>query len=98
MKFSEKDIRPEKLMEDVKVFVNNDRKLILKSKRRFVKVSCPACQSKKEKFLLKKAGFRYSICINCSTYYMNTRPTIKVLDHFYKNSQTYDFFNKFIFN
>ena len=97
MKFSEKDIRPEKLMEDVKVFVNNDRKLILKSKRRFVKVSCPACQSKKEKFLLKKAGFRYSICINCSTYYMNPRPTIKVLDHFYKNSQTYDFFNKFIF-
>lgn len=37
------------------------------------------------------------MCIDCSTYYMNPRPPVKVLDHFYKNSQTYDFFNKFIF-
>ena len=97
MRFLEKDIRPEKIMQGAEVPLKNDIKLLLKSKKLFVKVSCPACQSKKKKFFLKKEGFRYSICINCSTYYMNPRPTAKVLEHFYKNSQLYDFFNKFIF-
>jgi 2-polyprenyl-3-methyl-5-hydroxy-6-metoxy-1,4-benzoquinol methylase len=97
MRFSEKDIRPEKLMKAAKVFIKNDRKLLLKNKKNFVKVSCPACQSKKEKFFLKKNGFRYSSCDNCLTFYMNPRPTVKILDHFYKNSKNYRFWNKYIF-
>jgi Zn ribbon nucleic-acid-binding protein len=82
MRFSEKDIRPEKLIKAVKVFINSDRKLLLKNKKNFIKVACPACRSKKKNFFLKKNGFRYSICINCLTYYMNPRPTVKILDHF----------------
>jgi SAM-dependent methyltransferase len=97
MRFSEKDIRPEKLIRAVRVFISNDRKLILKNKKNFVKVLCPACQSKNEKFFLRKKGFRYSICINCATYYMNPRPTVKILENFYKNSESYRFWNKFIF-
>jgi 2-polyprenyl-3-methyl-5-hydroxy-6-metoxy-1,4-benzoquinol methylase len=97
MKFSEKDIRPENLIKAAKVFINDDRKLLLKNKKNFIKVLCPACQSKKEKFFFKKKGFSYSICVNCSTYYMNPRPTVKILDHFYKNSKNYIFWNKFIF-
>ena len=87
MRFSETDIRPEKLMKVVKVFINYDRKILLKNKKKFVKVFCPACQSKKEKFFLKKNGFRYSTCVNCLTSYMNPRPTAKILEHFYKNSK-----------
>ena len=97
MGFSEKDIRPEKLMNAVKVFINSDRKLLLKNKKRFVKVECPACQSKKKIFFLKKNGFRYSLCVNCLTYYMNPRPVVKILDHFYKNSKNYRFWNEYIF-
>jgi 2-polyprenyl-3-methyl-5-hydroxy-6-metoxy-1,4-benzoquinol methylase len=97
MNFSEKDIRPEKLIKAGSIFLDNDRKLLLRSKKNFVKVACPACQSRKEKFFLKKKGFRYSICINCSTFYMNPRPTVKILDNFYRNSQNYRFWNKFIF-
>jgi 2-polyprenyl-3-methyl-5-hydroxy-6-metoxy-1,4-benzoquinol methylase len=97
MRFSEKDIRPEKLIKAGRVFINNDRKLLLKNKKYFVRVSCPSCQSKKEKLFLKKKGFRYSTCVNCSTYYMNPRPTVKILDDFYRNSQNAKFWNKFIF-
>jgi 2-polyprenyl-3-methyl-5-hydroxy-6-metoxy-1,4-benzoquinol methylase len=97
MRFSEKDIRPEKLIKAAKVFIDSDRKFLLRKKTFFVKTPCPACQSKKEKFFLKKKGFRYSICINCSTYYMNPRPTLKILDDFYKNSKNYRFWNKYIF-
>ena len=97
MRFYEKDIRPEKLIRAVRVFISKDRKLILKNKKNFVKVLCPACQSKNEKFFLRKKGFRYSICINCATYYMNPRPTVKILENFYKNSESYRFWNKFIF-
>jgi 2-polyprenyl-3-methyl-5-hydroxy-6-metoxy-1,4-benzoquinol methylase len=97
MRISEKDIRPEKLMNAAKVFINSDRKLLLKNKKRFIKVVCPACQSKKKNFFLKKNGFRYSSCVYCLTYYMNPRPTVKILDHFYKNSKNYRFWNKYIF-
>ena len=97
MRFSETDISPEKLMKVVKVFINYDRKILLKNKKKFVKVFCPACQSKKEKFFLKKNGFRYSTCVNCLTSYMNPRPTAKILEHFYKNSKNYRFWNKYIF-
>jgi 2-polyprenyl-3-methyl-5-hydroxy-6-metoxy-1,4-benzoquinol methylase len=97
MRISEKDIRPEKLMNAAKVFINSDRKLLLKNKKRFIKVECPACQSKKRIFFLKKNGFRYSSCVYCLTYYMNPRPTVKILDHFYKNSKNYRFWNKYIF-
>ena len=54
MRFSEKDIRPEKLIKAVKVFINSDRKLLLKNKKNFIKVACPACRSKKKKFFFKK--------------------------------------------
>ena len=97
MRFSEKDIRPEKLMKAVKAFINSDRKLLLRNKKKFVTVECPACQSKKEKFFFKKKGFRYSLCVNCLTYYMNPRPTVNILHHFYKNSKNYRFWNKYIF-
>jgi 2-polyprenyl-3-methyl-5-hydroxy-6-metoxy-1,4-benzoquinol methylase/Zn ribbon nucleic-acid-binding protein len=97
MRFSEQDIRPEKLMKAVKLFTDYDIKFLLKNKKKFVKVTCPACQSNKKIFFLKKNGFRYSSCVNCLTYYMNPRPTVKILDYFYKNSKSYRFWNKYIF-
>jgi hypothetical protein len=50
MRFSEKDIRPEKIMQGAGASLKKDIKLLLKSKKLFVQVSCPACQSKKKIF------------------------------------------------
>ena len=97
MKFLEKDIRPKKFSKLGKLYIEKDIKLLLKSKKNFITVSCPACLSSNESFYLKKKGFRYSICNNCFTYYLNPRPTVKILDHFYKNSYNYQLWNKFIF-
>lgn len=58
MRFLEKDIRPEKIMQGAEVSLKNDIKLLLKSKKLFVKVSCPACQSKKKKIFFKKRGIQ----------------------------------------
>jgi hypothetical protein len=50
MKVSEEDIRPKKIMKGAEAPLKNDIKLLLKSKKLFVQVSCPACQSKKKIF------------------------------------------------
>ena len=97
MKFSEKEIRPEKLVKIGKIFVEKDRKLLLKKKKTFIFVPCQACFSRRKKFYFNKKGFRYSLCKKCFTYYMNPRPTAEILNHFYKNSYNYKFWNKFIF-
>jgi 2-polyprenyl-3-methyl-5-hydroxy-6-metoxy-1,4-benzoquinol methylase len=97
MKFLEKDIRPKIFSKIAKLCVEKDIKLLLESKKNFVNVSCPACLSKNNRFYFKKKGFHYSVCNNCFTYFINPRPTVKILDHFYKNSHNYKLWNKFIF-
>jgi 2-polyprenyl-3-methyl-5-hydroxy-6-metoxy-1,4-benzoquinol methylase len=97
MRFLEKDIRPEKLVKIAKIFVEKDRRILLKNKKKYVFVTCQACFSKNEKYYFKKKGFSYSLCKKCLTYFMNPRPTVEILSNFYKNSSNYKFWNKFIF-
>jgi 2-polyprenyl-3-methyl-5-hydroxy-6-metoxy-1,4-benzoquinol methylase len=97
MNFLERDIRPKKFSKIGNLCIKKDIKLLLNFKKKFVKVSCPACFSIKESFFMEKKDFRYSLCNNCFTYYTNPRPTVKILDYFYKNSYNYKFWNKFIF-
>lgn len=75
----------------------HDVNFLLKYKKQFVKTPCPACNRKNSKYYLKKNGFRYYICQNCRTYFVNPRPNLEVLKQFYKQSKVYEYFNKFIF-
>ena len=50
MRFSETDIRPEKLMKVVKVFINYDRKILLKNKKNLLRCSVLLVSQKKKNF------------------------------------------------
>ncbi|MAJ45212.1 MAG: methyltransferase type 11 [Candidatus Marinimicrobia bacterium] len=96
-KLTEEQIRPKKLKKINEDKNRIDLNFLLKRKNRFVKVSCPACQSKSYKNYLKKNHLSYLICIKCNTYYVSPRPSVKLLEEFYKQSKVYKFFNDYIF-
>ena len=96
-KLTEEQIRPKKLKKINEDKNRIDLNFLLKRKKRFVKVSCPACQSKKYKNYLKKNHLSYLICIKCKTFYVSPRPSEKLLEEFYKQSKVYKFFNDYIF-
>lgn len=84
-------------MKQMQLSTEHDVKYLLKRKKFFVKTNCPACNKKKSKYYFTKNGFKYNICNNCRTYFVNPRPSLKLLDSFYKQSKVYEYFNKFIF-
>ena len=96
-KLTEEQIRPRKLKKINAIKNKIDLNFLLKRKNKFVKVSCPACQSKKSENYLKKNGLNYLICKKCKTFYVSPRPSEKILGEFYKQSAVYKFFNDYIF-
>lgn len=93
----EEDIRPQQLVKKMHNSTMHDVNFLLKRKKQFIKSNCPACNNKKNKKYLKKRGLDYSICVRCKTYFVNPRPTLDILDKFYRQSKVYEYFNKFIF-
>jgi 2-polyprenyl-3-methyl-5-hydroxy-6-metoxy-1,4-benzoquinol methylase/ribosomal protein S27E len=91
------EIRPENLIKKQEFFLKKDIKKLLKKKSFFVKITCPVCENKKLDFFLEKNGFIYEFCNLCRTYFINPRPTEKILNNFYKNSLNNKFWAKKIF-
>ena len=52
MKFTEYNIRPKTLIKKAKKFAKQDIEYLLRSKKKFIKVNCPACKSKKKKKII----------------------------------------------
>lgn len=57
----------------------------------FTKINCPACDADDFIFEFKKIGFDYVSCKNCSTLFVNPRPSFKELKEFYTNSKSASF-------
>lgn len=95
--FTEKDIRPSDLLEKQKTFILKDIGYLLSYYVDFTLVNCPSCD--KNNFITKynKMGFRYVECNICQTIYTNPRPTTKILQDFYENSENYEYWNSHIF-
>ena len=51
MKFKEKDIRPFDLTKEADLYLKKDLNYLYSKKSSFVKVNCPACNSKKKVFI-----------------------------------------------
>ena len=95
--FKVNDIRPAKLALKQKKFVATDINFLNKKKKFFVTIKCPACKKQNFKFFLIKNKFKYEICINCRTFFMNPRPSSEILSEFYKKSLNYKFWHEYIF-
>lgn len=97
MKFKEKNIRPFNLMKKADLYFKKDFTYLYSKKSSFVKFNCPACNSKKKKYLFSKNKFTYFTCMKCDTYYLSPRPNNKTLIDFYKYSKLYKYWNNVIF-
>ena len=95
--FQERDIRPLEADAEKMLAYQMDREWLLKRKKEFVKVACPACASAQAKIYYEKLGFVYVECRDCATVYVNPRPTAGLLREFYRNSKAYEFWNRNIF-
>ena len=88
--FKEKDIRPDKIFNQYLKLSNEDRFFFKKSK---IYINCPSCNKKTlNKFLFIKHGHKYNLCKECSTIYVNPRPSLGQLMKYYKESKSANFF------
>src|SRR3989338_6417064 len=94
---SEDKIRPDIFSQKQGELYEQDVRNLIKHKKEFIKVACPACGKKSHKKWVKKYSLNYVNCVNCDTVFINPRPTPKILSDYYKNSKNYVFWNKFIF-
>ncbi len=93
----EEDIRPADLMANKQSCVDADREFLLRRKREWVRVGCPACDGADAEFFGEKLGFVYVACRDCGTVFTNPRPSLALSHDFYAGSQNYAYWNQFIF-
>lgn len=70
---------------------------MLKCRDEFITVNCPACGERKHDDRFIKYGFSYVECLDCSTLFMNPRPTPEILEKYYRESVAYDYWSKHVF-
>lgn len=95
--FNENDIRPVDLLAGQELAVQHDINFLLENKSQFNQVDCPACASKNATFKYEKDSLKYEVCDECSTMYMNPRPSQELIIEFYKQSANYAYWNQYIF-
>jgi 2-polyprenyl-3-methyl-5-hydroxy-6-metoxy-1,4-benzoquinol methylase/ribosomal protein S27E len=97
VKMKETDIRPNGLMQEHLVLHREDIRQLIRHKRNFIKISCPACQSDNSRTLFEKDHFTFVACMECGTVFINPRPTLEMLARFYKSSKSINYWNDVIF-
>ena len=86
------EIRPVDLMKTCMEL--HDKDLLLFDQAEFSSVNCPACESDSKSTLLEKKKFHFVKCKNCSTVYVDPRPSEESVNNFYKASKFMDFWAK----
>jgi len=93
----ENEIRPDGLIEDQAKFAAADIRRLLQHKDDFVHVPCPACGGEDAHKTFEKYELTYVVCLGCGTMYVNPRPTPAILEMYYAASETYWYWNKYMF-
>lgn len=96
-RFSENDIRPDRLKEGQKIALKHDLQFLSQHRDLFVQVGCPACTTDEASSEYDKNGMTYVKCCNCRTVYVNPRPAPDLLEAFYRQSENYAYWNQYIF-
>lgn len=87
----EEDIRKREIFNRYLALVEKDVKKIFAGGKRFVKINCPACESRNFVRQFKKLGFTYVSCGDCQTLFVNPRPPLESLKEFYAKSESANF-------
>jgi SAM-dependent methyltransferase len=96
-KLSEEQIRPKELMRGQRKAMLTDVDRLLSRRKDFIPVFCPACEGKDHDYTFEKRGITYVTCGKCGTLFVNPRPSLAVLDWFYRGSLNYAYWNKVVF-
>ena len=84
----EKDIRPQKLLEEYIRLSQADAQNFFLSLNHKEEIPCVACGSKQTCYEFDKNDFSYVSCITCGTLYQSPRPPLKAFEEYYKSSDS----------
>lgn len=87
----EDEIRNRTVLNRYLELVSADVKTFFTDRSDFVQINCPACTSTKYEPQFEKLGFVYVQCLDCSTLFVNPRPTAQSLYDFYTRSSSASF-------
>jgi len=87
----ENEIRPPELHKKSLELIKED--ILLFNKDDFIFVNCPACLSDKHQYSFSKNIFNFETCSECSTVFINPRPTKESLELYYKSSKSMAFWD-----
>lgn len=93
----EENIRPDHLMRKNAKLHAEDVQQLLRHRKEFVEILCPACESNNYHVVFKKDGFTFVTCTKCETVFINPRPTFEMLIEFYAMSKSIKHWNDKIF-
>ena len=82
----ESEIRNASVHDQYLEMVRTDALSYFDDPNRCEEVNCPACSSDQSGFEFEKFGFRYDLCVDCGTLFVNPRPRLEHLEDFYVNS------------
>jgi SAM-dependent methyltransferase len=88
----EEEIRKRSAFNRYLELVAEDVSTIFADRKRFIRIDCPACGSKKYQAQFEKLGFTYVLCPDCGTLFVNPRPPSQLLMDFYTRSRSTSFF------
>lgn len=94
---TENDIRPAHLNFDKDAAYARDVARLLRHKKDFLTVPCPACGTDASHLKWQKYELSYRECENCRTVYVSPRPGPAALNDYYSNSELYEYWSRYIF-
>ena len=83
----ESEIRPLPVFSRYLELVRQDGVRLLQSQTEFVRVPCPGCGAEDGETAFEKEGFRYESCRACGSLYVSPRPTPKMIEQSYRESE-----------
>ena len=87
----EEQIRPKILFDEFLRLSGNDALNFFGSAERDY-FDCPGCGGNKNEFSFEKKGFKYSVCLECDSLFVNPRPTKEAFEKFYIHGKSAKYF------
>lgn len=97
MTLREAEIRPDNTMEEGERLHRKDLDRLRVSMPNWKSVPCPACASTETQFEMSKYEMNFEKCARCATIFLNPRPDKDELERHYIQSETYAYWNEFVF-
>jgi len=88
----EEDVKPQELLNEYRRLLEKD---MVSIREKGLELSnCPGCQSSDCQEAFARFGMSYQCCNSCQSLYVSPRPSEEVLDDFYRNSTSANFWRQ----